>query len=122
MSAIELVLSTYADCRIKKTFKVTMDTLKFILIKIYEKLLKETVAEEPVSLECRLGITLYRLARGDCYYTLAYLTGLGEATVCLIVIDICQIIVQDLWNDHAYCHFPHADAVKNVVISMDAKW
>ena len=46
---------------------------------------RETTADEPV---CILAICLYRLARGDYYYTIAEMMGLGVSTVSTIVKEV----------------------------------
>lgn len=59
---------------------------------------KQIVAELPVSPEQRLAIFLYRCGRGDFYYSIAEMTGLGVSTVCYIVSDVAKAIVEVLWE------------------------
>ena len=47
--------------------------------------MKDATTEEPISPECRRAICLYRLARGNYYYTLSEMSGLGTATIQGIV-------------------------------------
>ena len=61
----ESVCSSYSDDRFKKTFRLSRSTFTFALSHIRHKFVKEYVAEEPISPKKRLGICLYRLARGD---------------------------------------------------------
>ena len=61
----------------------------FILSRVGNVLQRQTVTEEPISPEERLGICLYRLGRGDQYYTIAEMVGRGVATVSSIVLEIC---------------------------------
>ena len=75
------VWNSYSDDRFKKTFRVSHQTFMFILDRIGHILQRKT-NEEPVSPECRLAVTLYHLSRGDYYYTIAEMTGLGVSTVC----------------------------------------
>ena len=89
----KLVWETYSEDRFKKLFRVTKNTFLFILDRIYNVLKKESIKEDAIPPECRLGVCLYRLGRGDYYYTIAEMAGLGEATICLIVIEVCQVIV-----------------------------
>jgi hypothetical protein len=53
------------DDRFKKTFRVTSVTFNNILNSVREDIIKDIVAEVPISPECRLAICLYRLGRGD---------------------------------------------------------
>ena len=76
-----MVWSSYSAKRFKKTFRVSRGTFAFILARIRHVLERNAINEEPVSPECRLAICLYRLSRGDYYYTIAEMTGLGVSTV-----------------------------------------
>ena len=95
----EMVWNNYSDERFKKTFRVSKDTFTFILTHIRHELERHEVNEEPISPECRLGICLYRLARGDYYYTISEMSGLGVSTIQGIVSQVSQAIVENLWND-----------------------
>ncbi|CAH3177635.1 unnamed protein product, partial [Porites lobata] len=94
-----LVWSTYSEQRFKKTFRVSRETFSFILARIRHALERDTVNEEPISPECRLAIGLYRLARGDYYYTIAEMTGLGVSSVCTICSEVTRAIVENMWED-----------------------
>ena len=98
MGWFNLVWSTYSDERFKKTFRISRTTFQFILQRIRHVLDRDTVTEEPISPEFRLAIALYRLSRGDYYYTIAEMTGLGVSTVCTIVNEVTRAIVDNLWD------------------------
>lgn len=95
----ELVWNTYSDERFKRTFRVSKGTFVFILSRIRHELERDTVSECPISPECRLGICLYRLARGDYFYTISEMAGLGVSTVHGIVSEVCKSIVENLWTE-----------------------
>ena len=95
----ELVWNTYPDDPLKRTFQVSKDTFIFILSRICHELEREAVNEDPISPECRLGICLYRLARGDYYYTISEMSGLGVSTIHGIVSQVCQSIIENLWKE-----------------------
>ena len=90
------VWNNYSESRFKKTFRVTRKTFQNILQPIRRRLAKETINEEPVSPEERLAVCLYRLARGDYYHTISQMSGLGIATICNIVNEVSQAIVECL--------------------------
>ena len=102
----EHVWSTYNDARFKKTFRVSKSTFSYILDRIKHDLHRHTVTEDPISPACRLAVCLYRLARGDYYYTIAEMTGLGTSTVCEIVSEVTKSIINKLWYDQVSKHFP----------------
>ena len=71
-----IVWHQYSDARFKKLFRVSRATFQFILSRIEHDLERETVTEEPISTAFRLAICLYRLGRGDYYFTIVEMTGL----------------------------------------------
>lgn len=95
----DIVWRQYSDARFKKLFRVSRATFLFVLSRIEHDLERETVTEEPISTAFRLAICLYRLGRGDYYYTIVERTGLGVSTVCGVVSDMCRAIVDNLWKD-----------------------
>ena len=100
------VWNTYSDARFKKLFRVSRGTFLFILGHIQHDLLKDTVCEEPISPECRPAICLYRLARGDYLYAIAEMAGVGVSTVCTIVSEVSESIINNLWKDSVMAYFP----------------
>ena len=94
----DLVWSTYTSASFKKTFRVNRETFLYVLEKIRHILERETVTEEPSSPEQRLVVCLYRLRRGDYFYTISQMTGLGTSTICTIVSEVSQAIVDCLWD------------------------
>ena len=90
----------------KKTFRVSKATFRFILGRIEHDLQRDTVAEDPIPPAFRLAVCLYRLARGDYFYTIAEMTGLGVSTVCGIVSDVTKAIINNLWDEQVSQHFP----------------
>ena len=105
----DMVRDTYDDKRFFETFRMSRTTFYFILNKIHNSLLKEFITEEPIPPECRLAITIYKLARGDYMYTIGEMCGIAESTVCSIVIETCQVIVNILWNDAVKKQFPSTE-------------
>ena len=92
------VCNTYSDARFKKTFRVSRSTFDYILNRIEPFIIKQTVTVDPIPARLRLAICLYRLGRGDNLYTIAEMSGLGVSTVSLIVREVCQVLVDHLWN------------------------
>ena len=105
----ENVCNTYSDARFKKTFRVSRDTFNFILNRIAPFLIRQTVTEEPISPALRLAICLYRLGRGDYLYTISEMSGLGVSTVSSICQEVCQVLVDHLWNETVSTHMPQTE-------------
>ena len=105
----EMVWSTYDNSRFKKTFRVTCQTFCYILENIRQDITKDQLTEIPISPECRLAICLYQLGRGDYLYTIAELFGVGLATIHVIVKEVCEAIVKNLWRKAVTNHFPTSE-------------
>ena len=106
---IEQVLNTFSEARFKRTFRITRATFWYILSKIQIRLDRQTVMEDPVSPTWRLAICLYRLARGDYFYTISELFGVGHSTVSVIVNEVTQAIIEALWDEHVSKYFPRGE-------------
>ena len=78
-----------------------------------------TVLREPVSVEERVAVTLWRLATNAEYRTLASLFGLGTSTVCTVVLDTCHAITKLL---HRYVSIPQGDHLQDRVNGFEAHW
>ena len=92
----ETVNSEYSDERFKQTFRVSRETFNFLLSKIEHDITKKETAETPLSASKRLAVCLYKLARGDYYYAITEMTGIGEPTVIKIVDRVCQVNVENM--------------------------
>ena len=123
MAWFNLVWSTYSDERFKKTFRISRATFQFILQRIRHVLDRDTVTEEPISPEFRLATALYRLSRGDYYYTIAEMTRLGVSTVCTIVNEVTQAIVDNLWDECVGQQLPLSkEQFKKKIVDMEEQW
>jgi hypothetical protein len=119
----ENVWQNYSSSRFKLTFRVSRETFGFILERIRPELERKTVAEEPISPECRLAICLYRLGRGDYPYTIAEMTGYGVSTIRQVVIEVCEAIIERLWKESVSCHFPKTvEEFKEKMLDTEQLW
>ena len=104
-----IIWQTYSNARFRKTFRVSRGTFTFILSRIRHVLKRESVVEEPIPPDLRLAICLYRLGRGSYYYTIAEMSGLGVSTVCTITREVCQSIVNFLWEESVDKFMSHSE-------------
>ena len=117
------VWSTYSEKRFKETFRISRSTFTFLLGRIRNLIEKDTITEEPISPEGRLAICLYRLARGDYYFTIAEMAGIGERTVGYIVNEVTTAIVECLWEDTVKKHMPKSeDEFRSKILDMEEAW
>ena len=90
------VWNTYSEKRFKKTLRVSRGTFQFILNRIRHDLERDEVCEVPIPPDMRLAICLYLLGRGDYYFTIAEMSGVGVSTVAAITEDVCKAIINNL--------------------------
>ena len=96
-----MVWNTYSPDRFRKTFRVSRETFEYLLNRIRPSLERQSITEDAISPVC-----LYRLGRGDNYYTISELTGLGTSTVCEIMIEVSKYL-KLLWNISGTMRFHH---------------
>ena len=119
----DIVWNVYDDSRFKKAFRITKETFLYILGKIRHVIERNTVNEILISPEQRLAICLFRLGRGDYLYTIAEMTGLGTSTICSIVSEISQLIVDTFWDSEVDRHMPkNKDEFCQRVNEMQELW
>ena len=92
------VWTSYSPERFTRLFRISKPTFLYILDAIRENLVRQTLCEEPISPEERLGIALYQLSRGDYLQTVSEMTGRGIATVQVLTKEICFLIKAHLWE------------------------
>ena len=73
-----------------------------------------------LSVERRVAVTLWCLATPSEYRTIAHLFGIARSTVCEIVHETCQCIVDILMED--YIKFPSGDRLDLTVDEFKTKW
>ena len=101
----EFLEQSFGD-KIQENISISLSTFRYILNRIGPFLTRETVTDDPISPELRLALCLYRLGRGDYLYTIAEMAGVGVSTVCSIVNEVCQVLVDHLWSECVSSHMP----------------
>ena len=119
----ENVCKTYSDARFTKTFRVSRETFNSILNRIAPLLVRQTVTEEPITPALRLAICLYRQGRGDYLNTISEMSGIGVFTVSSICQEVCQVLVNHLWNETVSTHMPQTEEeFKQKILDMEEFW
>ncbi|CAB3985226.1 Hypothetical predicted protein [Paramuricea clavata] len=81
---------------------------------------RQNVTEEPISPEERLGICLYRLGRGDYFYTIAEMVGRGISTVSAIVQEVSEVLVEHLWHEAISSNLPKCrEGFEKKIVDME---
>ena len=117
------VWTTYDNNRFKANFRVSRATFVYILTQIRSKIDKFPLTEDPLPVELRLAVCLYRLGRGDHIHTISELFALGKSTVCNIVLEVSAAIVEMLWEDAVTKNFPTTEKeYKTCMIHFEQEW
>ena len=113
----------YTDQRFKSTFRMSREIFGIVLNNIEGDITHHSSNGDAVPPDVRLGIALYRLARGDYYYTLAEMSGIGEATICTITQEVCNAIIKNMWREYVHDLFPKTDSqFSEAIAEMESRW
>ena len=75
---------------------------------------------QAISVEKRVAITLFRLAKNADLATISNLFGVGIATVCKIYLEVCRVICKVLIP--MYVKPPTAEEAEKIVQGFELKW
>ncbi len=104
-----------------KIFVQQKATFLLIVDKLKHRLAKKSVTEDPVTPELRIAICIYTLASGD--HTIAELVGLGKVTVCLIVKEVSEALVDCMWHEYVGSKMPpDINSLREVMELFDQEW
>ena len=118
-----IVNMSYSEERFKQTFRMSRRTFSFVLEKIRAAISKQNTGTGSIPVEERLAITLYKLGRGDYNYTVGEMAGYSESTISYITKEVCQHIVEVLWEECVTTLFPRNEAeFRQALIEMEAEW
>ena len=81
---------------------------------------QDTVMRRAIPVRQRVGIALWRLSTNSDYRTIAHLFGVSRSTVCVIVRDVCNAIVQLLLAK--YIQVPQEAQLQSIVDGFESKW
>ena len=100
---------------------MSYDTFLYVCNQLRPHIKKEvTNMREPVSVEKRVAITLWRLATKVEYRTIGHLFGVSRGTVCCIVKEVVTCIVRVLMPKHI--KWPRGDKLQEVIDVFEHKW
>ena len=85
----------------KDNFRVTQQTFEVICREVQPYIVrKNTYLKQPISVDERVAVTLWRLATNVNYRTISALFGIGCSTVCTIVIETCEVLSEHLFHKY----------------------
>ena len=98
----------------KATFQYLCSQLRTEIAK------KDTRLRKAITVEHRVAVTLWCLATPTEYRTIAHLFGIARSTVCEIVHETVEAIVNKLLGQ--YIKFPTGEAQREVIRGFERKW
>ena len=98
-----------------------VDTFEILCEELRPHLQRQTTRfREPIGVEMRVAITIWRLATNIEYRTIAALFGIGRSTVCEVVIDTCEAITYHLMPK--YVRIPKNESLQDIVDGFQRRW
>ena len=105
-----IVLETFTSQEWLENFRLSKDTFDYLCTELTPYLqYQDTHLRKAVSVKKRVAITLWSLASPAEYRTVSHLFGVGRSTVCEVVHETCQAIVDHLLPK--YIRFPNLKKV-----------
>ena len=81
---------------------------------------RSTDMRDPISVERRVAMTLWRLATNSDYRTIGHLFGVAKCTACVIVNEVCEVIMKQLFK--RYVFIPQGNDLNQVVEGFEDRW
>ena len=90
------VVSCWSDEEWKQNLRVSSETLKVLCNKLKPYLGRRVVTRQPLSVEERVTVTLWRLGTNVEFRTISHLFRVGILTASVTAWDVCSAIVEKL--------------------------
>ena len=117
----DVEMNRYGDHWWKENLRVNRDTFAILCTELRPYIQRQTTGlRDPISVEKRVAVTLWKLATNVEYRTISNLFGIGLSTVCTIVVETCSVIAKRLMKK--YVTIPQGDMLKEVVEGFESCW
>lgn len=112
----------YGDGWWRKNLRMTKDTFPMVCNELRPHIERTvTTFRQPISVETRVAVTIWKLATNVEYRTIAELFGIGQSTVGEIVLETCEFIAMFLFP--RYVRIPQQDALlQEIVDGFHHRW
>ena len=105
----------------RENLRMTEHTFRILCSELQPYIKKKaTVLRDPISVERRVAITVWKLATNVEYRTLSNLFGIGLSTVAVIVVETCQAITSNLLK--RYVSIPQDELLGEVMRGFESCW
>ena len=117
----EVQSGRYGDMWWKENLRMSQTTFDILCRELRLHIERQsTYWRQPISVEKRVAVTLWKLATNAEYRTLSALFGIGRSTVCVTVIETCNAIAKHLFPRYVY--FPTGDRLRDIVTNFETCW
>ena len=114
------VVANWTDTEFKQNFRVSRTTYIFLCRELRDHLQRQRVARDPLSVEQRVAISLWRLGTNVEYRTISHLFGVGVSTVCVVLHEFCSAVVNVMTAK--YINIPAGEHLKRIINGFLTKW
>lgn len=116
-----IVMRTFRPHDWLENFRMSSETFTYLCDQLRPKVMcRNTRFRQAVSVEQRVAIAIWCLATPSEYRTIGHLFGVARCTVCIIVKEVCQAIVEVLLPK--YICFPIAEQVQKTIDGFGQIW
>ena len=116
-----IVMLSFTESDWLGNFRMGKDTFMYVCNQLRSHIeRKRTTMRQPISVEKRVGMTIWRLATNVDYRTIGHLFGISRASVCCIVKEVCTVMVKVLMP--MYIKWPEGDCLQQVIDIFEHKW
>ena len=111
----------YGDAWWMENMRMTRETFEFVCSELRPHIERQdTRLRQPISVEARVAVTVWKLATNVEYRTIAALFGIGRSTVGEIVLDTCDAMA--LFLLPKYVCVPQNSSMREVVDGFQNRW
>ena len=114
------VVANWTDSEFKQNYRVSRTTYAFLCRELRDHLQQQRVARDPLSVEQRVAINLWRLGTNVEYRTISHLFGVGVSTVCVVLHEFCSAVVNVMTAK--YMNIPAGEHLKRIINGFLTKW
>ena len=115
---VKYVFTTHDWC---ENFRMRKETFEFLCNRLWNYITKQrTNMRQPISVEERVAVTLWYLSTGSGFSMVAWLFGISKSSVCRIVRETCDAIIQVLQKQ--LIKLPKGDMLDQMIEGFEFKW
>ena len=115
------IVGNYGESWWRENLRMSKETFLILCNELRPHIERQmTRFRQPISVEARLALTIWRLGTNVEYRTIAGLFGLGRSTVGEIVVDTCDAISCHLMSK--YVKMPQDEHLREVIDGFERRW